>query len=177
MMKLFVKIGSNSLTDEEEIVCANARLNQTQAHPCLANAAHVFKKLPSLLEEVFGTPKVEQWQWGTIHQHSYKSIPFTDLPVLKHIWGRKTPAGGNSRTVNVGITTYQTKSYESLGGPVFRFISDLNRTIFTFDTGNSANMFSPYYDNFVGKDEYIEYERHNPLKEAVEGWTRTVKHM
>ena len=130
-----------------------------------------------MLEKLFNTPKVEEWKWGIIHQHSYKSIPFTDLPVLKNIWGRRTPAGGNSRTVNVGITTYQTKSYDSLGGPVFRFISDLNRTIFTLDTGISGNLFSPHYDNFVGKDEYVEYKRHNPLKEDVEGWTLTVKHI
>ena len=46
MMKLFVKIGSGELAHEERVVCANGQLNQTQAHPCLANAAFVFKKLP-----------------------------------------------------------------------------------------------------------------------------------
>ena len=46
MMELFVKIGSGELADEERVVCTNAQLNQTQTHPCLANAAFVFKKLP-----------------------------------------------------------------------------------------------------------------------------------
>ena len=79
--------------------------------------------------------------------------------------------------MNVGVTTHQMKSYDSFGGPVFRFITDLNRTLFTFDTGLSANILSPYYDNFVGKNEYIEYKRHNPLKEEVEGWTLIANHI
>lgn len=83
---------------------------------------------------------------------------------MKNIWERNIPAGGNSRTLNVGITTHQVKSYSSIGGPVFRFITDLNRTIFSFDTGESASIFSEYYDNFVGKDLYVEYTRQNPLK-------------
>ena len=56
---------------------------------------------------------------------------------------------------------------------MFRFILDLSRTtIVIFNAGIIlGNLLSPYYDNFVGKDQHIEYKRHNPLKEDVEGWT------
>jgi len=54
---------------------------------------------------------------------------------MKRIFGRSTPKGGNSRTLNVGIHTHQSKSYNAVGGPVIRFITDLNRTLFSMDLG------------------------------------------
>ena len=87
------------------------------------------------MNEIFGTKDYTQYKWGKIHQHTYKSMPWSDIPLLKYIWARQTPAGGNSRTINVGILTHQTKSYNSIGGPVFRFITDLNETYFSYDTG------------------------------------------
>lgn len=82
----------------------------------------------------------------------FKSVPWSDIPVLKNIWGREIPAGGNSRTVNVAILTHQTKSYNSIGGPVIRFITDLDETYYSIDTGESDRVTSKFYDNFLGKD-------------------------
>lgn len=67
-----------------------------------------------------------KYEWGIIHQHTFKTVPWSEIPVLKKIWGREIPAAGNSRTVNVAILTHQTKSYNSIAGPVVRFITDLN---------------------------------------------------
>jgi len=45
---------------------------------------------------------------------------------------------------------------------VFRFITDLNRTEWSLDLGNNDNIFSDYYDNFLGTDEYVVYTPENP---------------
>jgi hypothetical protein len=45
---------------------------------------------------------------------------------------------------------------------VFRFITDLNRTEWSLDLGNNDNIFSDYYDNFLGTDEYVVYTAENP---------------
>lgn len=77
------------------------------------------------------------------------------MPGLRGIWERQTPYGGNSRTLNVGIMTHQSKGdnkYRSVAGPVFRLVTDLNTTEWSLDLGNSDNIFSEYYDNFLGTD-------------------------
>jgi hypothetical protein len=86
---------------------------------------------------------------------------------LKHLYERASKGKGNGRTLNVGMLTHQTKSFNTIAGAVFRMISDIDKTIFTFDTGCSANIFSSFYDNFVQKEEYQEYTRRNPLKEQI----------
>lgn len=101
---------------------------------------------------MFGTLDHTKFEWGKIHQHVFKAVPWSDIPGLKNIWGREIPAGGNSRTVNVAILTHQTKSYNSIGGPVIRFITDLDETYYSIDTGESDRVTSKFYDNFLGKD-------------------------
>lgn len=171
-MKLHERIGKFNLTNEERLVCSNKEnQNYTSLHPCLANAALAFKKLPQLLFALFHTHNESEYQWGKIHQHTFKTVPWSDIPVLKNIWGREIPAGGNSRTLNVAILTHQTKSYNSIAGPILRFITDLNETYFWIDTGESDRVTSKFYDNFLGKDEYIKYEKINPLKGEPTNWT------
>lgn len=104
---------------------------------------------------------MSEYEWGKIHLATYKSIPFSDIPGLNKIWERQTPYGGNSRTLNVGIMTHQSKGenkYRSVAGPVFRFVTDLNRTEWSLDIGNCDNIFRKCYDNFLGTDEYVPYQ-------------------
>lgn len=81
----------------------------------------------------------------------------SDVPLLNKIWSRSYPTGGNSRTLNVGIMTHQSKGYHNVGNPVFRLVTDLNETYYTMDAGVSDRIFSPFYDNFVGKNNYVQY--------------------
>ena len=77
------------------------------------------------------------------------------IPGLSSIWDKKTPTGGNSRTIDVGILTHQVhgnNKYRSVAGPIFRIITDLNRTIWTLDIGNSGRIFSKHFDDFMGHD-------------------------
>lgn len=97
-----------------------------------------------------------------------------DIPLLNKLWQRFFPAGGNSRTLNVAIFTHQSKTYNTVGNPVFRIVTDLEETYYSLDAGISDRVFSPYYDNFVGKDNYVRYTPNNPfLEELPQGWTLT----
>lgn len=69
--------------------------------------------------------------------------------------------------------THQSKGqnkYRSVAGPVFRFITDLNTTYWSLDLGNNDNIFSEYYDNFLGTDEYVPYTAENPKLKVPENW-------
>jgi hypothetical protein len=116
---------------------------------------------------LFGTTDIEKYKWGTIHNQVYKVVPWGEIPILKNIWARDYPKGGNSRTLNVAIMTHQSKSYNSIGSPVYRFITDFNTTLYSLEMGESDRILSPFFDNFVGKDKYVEYIRRNPFLEGV----------
>ena len=78
--------------------------------------------------------------------------------------GRSYPSGGNSRTLNVAIYVHPFKEYHSGASPAFRFITDMNTTYFSLETGQSDRFLSPYYDHFMDKNKYVEYVPRNPYK-------------
>lgn len=44
-----------------------------------------------------------------------------------------------------------------MAGPVIRFITDIDETYYSIDTGESDRITSKYYDNFLGKNMYVKY--------------------
>lgn len=137
-----------------------------------------FKKVGQHIRTVFGSEDVEDFRWGKIHRQVFKSVPWSEVPLLKYVWERSFEVGGNSRTPNVAIHTHQTNSYNSIGGPVVRMITDIDTTLFSMDLGNTDRVLSDYYDNFMGKDLYVEYTRRNPfLEELPSNWRVSIDTM
>lgn len=103
-------------------------------------------------------------------------MPFSEVPFLNKFLGRSFKAGGNSRTLNVAIFSPPAHQYESFASPAFRFITDLNRTLYSIETGQTDRAFSsPHYDTFMGTNTYHEYVPCNPFKEGLPtGWKYTV---
>jgi hypothetical protein len=124
-------------------------------HPCEASIALAFKKLPQELSHLFGSDNIDLYEWGQIHSQTFKIIPFSEIPLLKHIWNRDYPVGGNSRTLNVAIHVHQAEKYDSIVSPAFRFITDLNTTYFSLEAGMTDRILSPFFDNFLDKNLYV----------------------
>ena len=130
--------------------------------------ALAFKKLPSQLKQEFGSSDIEEYQWGKIHRQYFTMIPFSEVPLLNKIWNRGYPAGGNSRTLNVAIYVHAAKKYNAFASPAFRFITDMNKTYYSLETGQSDRIFtSAFFDNFLDKNMYLEYVPINPYKEGL----------
>lgn len=127
------------------------------------SVALALRNLPAELKNVFSSTAHQDYKWGVIHNQYYKIVPFGEIPLLNKIWQRNFPVGGNSRTLSVAIQTHQSKTYNSIASPAFRFITDLNNTVFSLEVGQSDRILSPFYDNFVGKDKYVKYTPRNPL--------------
>lgn len=64
-------------------------------------------------------------------------------------WNRHIPASGNSQTLNVGIHSFQKKSFDSFGSAIFRLVTDIDTTYYSVNTGTSDRVRSPFYDNFA----------------------------
>lgn len=93
--------------------------------------ALAMRNLPTELSNVFKSTEHQTYKWGDIHNQYYKIVPFGEIPGISKIWQRNFPVGGNSRTLSVAIQTHQSKTYNSIASPAFRFITDLNNTIFS----------------------------------------------
>lgn len=62
--------------------------------------------------------------------------------------------------------------------PAYRFITDLNTTYFSIEAGMSDRILSPYFDNFLNKNKYVEYIPRNPYQEGLPAnWTFTVEQL
>lgn len=75
----------------------------------------------------------------------------------------------------MAIHVHQAEKYDSIVSPAYRFITDLNQTFFSIEVGNTDRIFSPFFDNFLDKNTYIEYIPRNPYQEGLPAnWTFTV---
>lgn len=144
------RLGSDTTTtDDDYLLCGNSINKKSKKNPCIVNMITAFNSLEKTLYEWFGSLDESVWKWGTIHRRDYTMVPWTEIPLLGNYLNRKIPADGNSRTLNVGIHSYQKKSFDTFATAVFRIISDFNRTVYSVDLGVSDSMFSPYYDNLL----------------------------
>lgn len=54
-------------------------------------------------------------------------------------------------------------------------VTDIDRTYFSIEVGQSDRVTSSFYDNFVDTDRYVEYVPANPFIEPTpQGWTVSI---
>lgn len=93
---------------------------------------------------------VAQWQWGREHQAASVHRPFGNVAPLARWFDVRMPTGGDSWTVNVGQywandakTPFANRHAASLRA--LYDLSDLERSRFIYQTGQSGLVFSPRY--------------------------------
>lgn len=92
----------------------------------------------------------KHWQWDEAHQALFKEIGFGEIPKISWIWNRSIPSPGGLYTVDVG--TYDESDFLQDKGAGYRQIVDLsnfNNSKFIQSFGQSENIFSPHYDDFM----------------------------
>lgn len=101
-----------------------------------------------------------RWSWGKIHESYYGHTIFNNIQVLDRIFDRKVAAGGDAYTVRVSESTYsQDKGYRQTVGPTYRQIIDLSDWTLggmISDTGQSGNLLSNHYDDFINRHEHLD---------------------
>lgn len=174
--KLVEKLArNNETTVDDKLLCLNEYNKGSPKNPCIVNMLLAFNQLEASLKEWFGTLDNSQWKWGSIHKKTFTYVPWTEIPGVGSLFNRKIPAHGNSRTLNVGIHSYQKKSFETFATAIFRLVTDMNRTFYSVDLGVSDRVTSPFYDNFLddfNNGKYIEYIMYHPFRDQ-HNWTLT----
>lgn len=143
---------------------------------CQESANNALDKALQYLSNTYGNdPK--KWAWGNAHVAISEHRPLSKVPLLGQLFNLKTPFPGDSNTINVGRLELMRSDnpYETMQAPSMRAIydlSDLEKSLFVYQTGQSGWVQSPWYRNMSSlwaKNEYL------PLQMKPEKTIRTLE--
>ena len=127
------------------------------------------------MAEVQGTDDVRAWRWDKAHVVIFPHNPFDNVDLLRPIFSRSIPNGGDAFTVNVGPIS-RSEPYFQRHVPSYRQLidlADLNNSRFMHTTGQSGNLLSSQYDNWIERWQRVEYVP-IPFDSEVAGDTLTL---
>jgi penicillin G amidase len=143
---------SNVLIGGQDHWCDNVRTTNTETCDELISEALV-KALADTRTRT-GSEDMATWRWGELHFAHSDHNPFTHVGSLAGIFDVSIPNNGDGFTVNVGRHKISDEEHpwRQFHGPSLRAIydlSDLDKSRWIHSTGESGNVFSPYYANFA----------------------------
>lgn len=108
---------------------------------------------------------VAAWQWGKVHVARSEHRPLSRVKALARWFELRAPVGGDTYTVNVSRVNLRPdpttgELYLDEHGPSLRALydlADLSKSRVMHSTGQSGNVFSPLYRDFVEPWARVEY--------------------
>jgi penicillin G amidase len=146
---------------------------------CAEQASRAFDLAAPYLRQHYGDPGA--WRWGAIHVAGGDHRPFSFVPVLSHFFSVAPETPGDGFTVDVGhfFIRDETRPFANRHAPSLRAIydlSDLDKSLFIQSTGQSGNVFSPWYSNMAERWAKVEYVTIPAKREAIHAAHRLVIH-
>ncbi|WDE09265.1 penicillin acylase family protein [Thalassomonas viridans] len=100
-----------------------------------------------------------QWQWSRLHETAYSHKAFSFSQLMSLIFDRDKGAQGGFYTVNVSGNHYvKGEGYRRVLGASYRQVVDMGApelSVFGIDLGQSGQMLSPHYDDFLYRQAMI----------------------
>jgi penicillin amidase len=163
---------NNILNDQalQRVWCDNLLTTITETCDDVAVAA-----LDNALDDLAGRmgEKMADWQWQKVHITQYPHRPFSDVPALRGLFHRSIANGGDGYTVNVAPFR-RSDLYLQFHVPSYRHIIDLSNlpdSLFMTTTGQSGNLLSSHYDDFITRHRDVQYLPMNFGRDNVSGDT------
>ncbi|ADI14776.1 peptidase S45 penicillin amidase [Truepera radiovictrix DSM 17093] len=125
---------------------------------CDELAARALTEASVRLRERYGADP-DRWRWGEVHYADHDHLVFANTP-LGRLFNLRIPNGGDAFTVNAARYALAREGAAQTSGPGYRALydlSDLERSRFMHPTGQSGNVFSPFYRNLLSKWRDVEY--------------------
>ena len=100
---------------------------------------------------------IDQWRWGNKHKALFKHRIFDQVPLLRYFANLEISTSGGDHTLNRGQTDFNNNASDPFlhrHGAGFRAIYDLSKlsqSRFITATGQSGNILSKHYRNFIRK--------------------------
>ncbi|MFT4929932.1 MAG: penicillin amidase, partial [Phenylobacterium sp.] len=109
---------------------------------------------------LIGGSDIDDWQWGELHQTYYPHSAFSSIKLLNSWFNRSIASGGDGYTVNVAQTYFsRDNGFRQVTGASYRQVidlSDFNHSGFINNTGQSGNVFSDNYDDFIDSHKQLQ---------------------
>jgi penicillin G amidase len=106
-----------------------------------------------------GGGQMDDWQWGKVHSTHYPHSLFTNIKVLDSIFDRSIGHAGDAFTVDVASAVFsKEKGFQDDASASYRQVLDVadwSRSYFINNTGQSGNVFSRHYDDFVPRHQEL----------------------
>jgi penicillin amidase len=115
-----------------------------------------------------------RWRWGDAHKAVHSAQPFGSFPLIGGWFNREAPMDGGPFTLlRADNSMRSSRPYAAIHGAGYRGIYDLaspDRSLYIISTGQSGNLFSPYYDDLLGlwsRGDYITIPTERSAVEAA----------
>jgi len=124
------------------------------------------------LQERYGSD-MAKWRWGEAHVARAEHRPFGSVASLSQLFNVDIPTPGDAFTINVGQTNLRNPkdpfiTLEAAGLRALYDLGNLENSRFIHSTGESGNVLSPLYRNFVKRWASVEYLPMITKRETVE---------
>lgn len=139
---------------------------------CEQLEARAFDAATLDLEKRYGAPS--GWSWGSAHFAASDHRPFGFFPVVKSLFNVEPPTPGDAHSVNVGhfFIRDDARPFANRHSGSLRALydlADLERSRFMQSTGQSGNVFSPWYSNLADRWAKVQYIEIPTRREAIAG--------
>ncbi len=124
------------------------------------------------LEQRYGSD-IGKWQWGEAHAARSEHRPFGKVEMLAKVFDLSVPTPGDTFTVNVGRHNLRDEKspFANRHAASLRALydlSNLDNSQFIHSTGQSGNVLSPFYRNFMQRWAEVKYVPMKTRREEVE---------
>jgi len=141
----------NVMQEDPQDWCRNAETGEKTTCADLAGIA--FDHAAEFLIERFGADP-SAWRWGDVHALKLRHRLYGLIPGIDAMTGVDLPMGGDRFTISTSgfVFNSDNSAFATVHGPVLRAVVDLSEPVtgyFVILPGQSANPFSPFYDNLV----------------------------
>ncbi|WP_334188787.1 penicillin acylase family protein [Noviherbaspirillum sp.] len=114
-----------------------------------------------------------QWRWGKAHEARSEHRPFGKVAPLAKVFDIRAPSPGDTFTVNVGRHNLRDEKepFTNRHAASLRALYDMSNpenSLFIHSTGQSGNLLSPLYRNFVQRWIDVQYLPMRTLRPDVE---------
>lgn len=161
---------NNILTDAAlgSIWCDN--IKSVTAETCTDTAQQALETALTDLESRLGA-SMSGWQWEKVHITQYPHNPFSQVSYLRWLFHRTIGNGGDRYTVNVAPVNLD-QAFNQTHVPSYRHLvdmADLSRSRFMTTTGQSGNVISRHYADFITRHRDVQYMAMVTGRERVQG--------
>ncbi|MDB5798221.1 MAG: penicillin acylase family protein [Paucimonas sp.] len=116
---------------------------------------------------------MRDWRWGEAHVSRAEHRPFSRVAALAPLFELRAPSPGDTYTINVGRYSMRdaARPFDNRHAASLRALYDLGQpenSLYIQSTGQSGNLLSPLYRNFLQRWVTVDYLPMRMQRSAVE---------